>query len=303
MSEVGVSVVIPTLNRDGYLGDSIRDMLAQEYPVFEIIVVDQSENVSDEIKALITENKDNLRYFQVEFRGLPQARNFGWQHAQYPIVLYIDDDIRSDCYLIQNHILCYGNTNVGLVAGGIDEEHRPLDNKEPSGTFNYWTCSPHRGFASNKNQSVVQVPGGNFSIKRTVMEHVGGVDEYLNIGAALYEETDLALRVKKLGYGIKFQANARLLHLAAFDGGCRVVNDVPKYMFGLGHNRSIVITRHLKWYHTVTAYFRLLLLGVAYSKSDVSIKPFIALLRGIVAGRRSGLKSAVCSIYSGSTGD
>lgn len=298
MDDLGVSVVIPTLNRDGFLYDSICDMIKQDYPKFEIIVVDQSDNVSEEIETLAKNNRALIRYYSdVGFKGLPQARNFGWQNAQYEIILYIDDDIRADKDLVRKHAMCYKDEKVGLVGGGIDEEHRGLDDHEPSGSFNPWTCTPHRGFASHKDQTVEHVPGGNFSVRKSVIENLNGVDETLNVGAALYEETDFSLRVKNLGYNILFKADARLLHLAADTGGCRVINDIPKYMNGLAHNRSIIISRHLNMYHRFTAYIRLLLLGLSYSRTAKSLKPFFATIEGIIAGRKAGVQPVVCGNY------
>lgn len=298
MSKLGVSVVIPTLNRDEFLFDSINDMINQDYDKYEILVVDQSDNINEKIEELVKNNSEKIRYFRnLGFKGLPQARNFGWQNAKYEIILYIDDDIRADKNLIKNHASCYIDNDVVLVAGGIDEKNRGLDDKEPSGSFNPWTCTPHRGFASKKNQIVSHVPGGNFSIKKDVIITVNGVDETLNIGAALYEETDLSLRVKKLNKKIIFKADARLLHLAADTGGCRVPNDIPKYMFGLSHNRSLVISRHLNWYHKITAYARLLLLGLSYSKADKSFNPLFSTFTGMKAGIKAGNSEVICGNY------
>ncbi|MDM5262630.1 glycosyltransferase [Sulfurovum sp. XTW-4] len=298
MNELGVSVVIPTLNRDEFLYDSINDMLKQDFDKYEILVVDQSDNINEKVEELVKSNPDKIRYFRnLGFKGLPQARNFGWQNAKYEIILYIDDDIRSNELLIKQHASCYVDLEVGLVGGGIDEQHRVLDAKEPSGIFNPWTCTPHRGFASKNNQIVSHVPGGNFSVRKEIMEKVNGVDEVLNVGAALYEETDLSLRIKKLGYKILFKADARLLHLAADTGGCRVISDIPRYMRGLAHNRSLVISRHLKWYHKITAFFRLMLLGVSYSRVDRSLNPLFATFNGIKAGRKAGLNPVVCCNY------
>ena len=41
-----------------------------------------------------------IKYYHVtEFRGLPEARNFGVQHTQYAYILFLDDDIECDCNL------------------------------------------------------------------------------------------------------------------------------------------------------------------------------------------------------------
>lgn len=117
------------------------------------------------------------------------------------------------------------------------------------------------------------------------------MDEALNIGAALYEESELALRLEKFGYKAWFEPTAHLTHLAAPMGGCRVLKDWPKYMYGLGHNRAILVFRHLAPIYWPTALIRTLLLGVSYSRIDKSIKPFIAVIKGLKDGKKTAKNS------------
>ena len=293
-----VSVIIPTLNRDAFLFQSMQDILAQDYPDFELVVVDQSPKPTDDVKALIDANPDKIRYFNVDFKGLPQARNFGWQRAEGEILLYIDDDIRAGDQLIKEHAQCFNDASIGMVAGGIDEAHRRLDDGPKVGVFSPWTCTPHRGFASHTNQFVDHVPGGNFSVRRALIAEAGGVDEHLNLGAALYEESELSLRIrKKTGTRIFFKAQARLLHLAAEEGGCRVNNDVPRYIWGLAHNRAVVMHRYLTPLQKVSAWVSLLRLVSAYAWADKSYLPFKAFFSGYKEGRKAGQLQARCSTF------
>ncbi|MCV2886689.1 glycosyltransferase [Aestuariibacter sp. AA17] len=293
-----ISVVIPTLNRDKYLIQSIRDMLQQQYDDFEIIVVDQSPAPTEDVQALIASNPDKLRYFNVDFKGLPQARNYGWQASTKDVVLYIDDDIRANEHLVAQHAECYRDASIGMVAGGIDEAHRRLDDGPRVGVFSRWSCTPYRGFANHADQFVDHVPGGNFSVRRDLIKAAGGVDEQLNLGAALYEESELSLRIKqRTGTKIFFKAQARLLHLAAEEGGCRVLNDVPKYIWGLSHNRAIVMYRYLNPLQRFVSAFALIKLVLAYSWSDRSLRPIRAFVAGFWRGRLAGKQQAMCSVY------
>jgi glycosyltransferase involved in cell wall biosynthesis len=296
MNHLSVSVIIPTLNRDKYLLLAVEDMLVQEYSDFDIIVVDQSPAPTSEMQVLIDANRDKLKYFNVDFQGLPQARNFGWQHSDAEIVIYIDDDIRSDVQLIKNHVSCYSDDEIGMVAGGIDEAHRGLDDGPKVGVFSRWSCTPYRGFASQHDQWVEHVPGGNFSIQRRLLEQAGGVDEHLTLGAALYEESELSLRVKQItGKKFWFKAQARLLYLAADDGGCRVVNDIPKYIWGLSHNRAIVMQRYLNPLQRMVAMVFLFKLVLAYVKSDRSLNAISAFWRGYRLGKKSARLAPKCT--------
>jgi GT2 family glycosyltransferase len=226
------------------------------------------------------------RYFKAEnFRGLPQARNFGWRQARHGIVLYIDDDIRTGPGFVAAHAAAHRRSGVDMVAGGIDEAKGDHPTQQPPGSFNWWTATAVRNFSVDKPGWCMHAPGGNFSVRTAALKASGGLDEILSTGAALYEESELALRMKKSGFKTWFEPVARLTHLAAPMGGCRVQRDWPRYMFGLAHNRAILIFRHLRPWHRPTAIARLLLLGLSYSRLARSWKPLAATFHGLSAGR------------------
>lgn len=286
----GVSVVIPTINRATVLLDTVRDILVQEFDEYEIIIVDQSEEINDAVLQLIGGSTVSARYFKANFRGLPQARNFGWRAARKDIVLYIDDDIRCDAHLVRRHYEAHVRTDAALVAGGITEARGNKDSPGDVGSFNWWTATSVRNFHFQIPKWCLHAPGGNFSVRREALKTVTGLDEHLTVGAALYEETELALRLRQAGYKAWFEPSAHLLHLAAPAGGCRVPDNWPRYMHGLAHNRAILIFRHLRWWHRPSALARLLLLGMSYSRLDKSLAPLASTLKGITAGRVAATK-------------
>lgn len=281
----GVSVVIPTLNRELVLMDTVRDLFKQEFDDWELIIVDQSDEVNCALLELLHESPVPARYFKAQFRGLPQARNFGWRQATKEIVLYIDDDIRCESTFIKNHYNAHVNTDAAMVAGGIEEARGNRNVAGLPGSINRWTATSIRNFHLQMPGWCVHAPGGNFSIHLRVLEQVGGFDEVFAIGAALHEETEFALRLEQFGFRTWFEPSAHLLHLAAPSGGCRVANDWPRYMHGLAHNRAILIFRHLRWWHRPTALLRLILLGLSYSRLDRSWRPLFATFRGAALGR------------------
>lgn len=291
MSEVkgprGVSVVIPTINRAEVLLDTVRDLLRQDCHDWELIIVDQSEDVNCAVLELLRDCPVPARYFKADFRGLPLARNFGWRQANKDVVLYVDDDIRCGPGLVAAHHAAHARTGAALVAGGIDEAKGDRTAKGEAGSLNWWTATSIRNFHLKTAGWCLQAPGGNFSVRRDALQAVQGFDEILTVGAALYEETELALRLRQAGHRAWFEPEAHLLHLAAPAGGCRVPNDWPRYMRGLAHNRAILIFRHLRWWHRPTALLRLLLLGLSYSRLDHSLRPLVATFTGLLAGRRS----------------
>ena len=282
----GISVVIPTMNRALVLIDTLRDMQNQSFQNYEIIVVDQSDVPNAEAAALLADSGVSARYCHVtHFRGLPEARNFGWRMARHDIIVYTDDDVRCGPEFLQAHFDAHVQSGAAMVAGGITEAKGDRTQPGGPGSFNWWTATPRRNFHLSSPGWCLHAPGGNFSIRRQALAEIGGLDENLTVGAALYEETELGLRLHDKGHKCWFAPEAHLTHLAAPMGGCRVGPDVPRYVFGMGHNRAILIFRHLKLWHKPIALARMALFGLSYSRTDKTLAPLGAALRGMAAGR------------------
>lgn len=290
----GATVVVPTLNRGAYLVDTVRDLLVQSYRPLEILIVDQSDNEDPELKALIHANPEVITYHRVTFRGLPIARNFGWQNARYEAIIFVDDDIRCGPELVAEHVRALRIEGVGIVAGAIDEKNGDTGDPNTPGKLGLLTAIPERGFHSRLSCFVDHAPGGNFSCWRKVLAGVGGFDEAFSAGAALYEELEFCLRAKRGGFRTYFQGSARLLHLAASGGGCRERN-IVQYCYWLSYNRAILVSRYLPKIATPVAFTRLVVslcsFALHYRTLDVILKG----ISGFFDGQRAAGKARRCT--------
>jgi GT2 family glycosyltransferase len=281
------SVIIATLNRTDFLLATLKDVVVQEYePGFEVIIVDQSQMEDRTIQNFCKDYPFIHYHYITHFRGLPEARNFGAKQAKNPYLLFIDDDIECEPYLLVTHGKTLSEKQVAVVAGGVTEKYK-ANVKKPIGKFNRTTATPLRGFHQKGYQEVDHAAGGNFSVKKDIYIKVGGVDEHLSKGAALYEETDFCLRVKRAGYRIFFNYDAHVVHLAADTGGCRVP-DINKYVFSLARNRSIIIQRYLPWYFQISAHLYLLKLVISFMVVYKSIAVLRSYKKGIKEGKYVG---------------
>jgi GT2 family glycosyltransferase len=294
VAQQGVSVVVPTLNRGNVLLDCLTDLVAQRHRPLEILVVDQSPAMLPGVAAIVEQHPDLISYHQVAFRGLPRARNYGWQQARYEAIVYVDDDIRCGPEFVTEHLKALRASDVGVVGGGIDEAHKPPDIAHPVGGFSRWTAIATRGFAARGQCEINHAPGGNFSIWRKVVRSVGGFDEALSVGAALCEELEFCLRVRRAGYRIYFNGAARMTHLAAANGGCRVAN-AHENVYALTHNQALVIRRHLGWVEMPVAVFRLGLIGLAFAWHHRMPSLLADTVRGCWAGLGDGGRSPRCT--------
>jgi glycosyltransferase involved in cell wall biosynthesis len=109
-----VTVVIPTLNRYEYLKDVLKDLEAQDYQNFEVIVCDQTDNIP---KEFYEGWKLNIQLIQQEEKALWFARNRCIQMAKGEYILLFDDDSRVDSNWISNHLKCLDFFKAKISAG------------------------------------------------------------------------------------------------------------------------------------------------------------------------------------------
>jgi glycosyltransferase involved in cell wall biosynthesis len=91
-----ISVVIPTFNRTQQVQAALRSVLAQTYPEFEVIVVDDgsTDGTGRALQTLISQEGWNgrVRYFFRPNQGQSSARNMGIEKARGELVAFLDSD-------------------------------------------------------------------------------------------------------------------------------------------------------------------------------------------------------------------
>jgi glycosyltransferase involved in cell wall biosynthesis len=87
-----VSVIIPTYNRSATLAEAIDSVLGQDYPHFELIVVDDGS--TDDTPAILCRSSTDSRVIVLtqENAGVSAARNSGIAIAKGEFVAFLDSD-------------------------------------------------------------------------------------------------------------------------------------------------------------------------------------------------------------------
>lgn len=285
----GISVIIPTLNRSDFLMNTLNDLIVQKFDLpFEILIIDQSVVINKKIMNFCEPHTYINYHYITFFKGLPEARNYGASKAKYSILLFLDDDIECASDLLYSHYETFQKNNIAVVAGGITEKFK-ANKMSKIGYFNKWTGQALRGFHQKGNLEVDHAGGGNFSVKKEVYDEVGGIDENLTEGAALFEETDFCLRVKNKGYIIYFNHEAHMYHLAAVTGGCRV-EEIYKYIYSLSRNKTIITNRYLNFLYKISAKTYLFKLIISYSIAYKSLSIIKAYSEGVKEGKMIALE-------------
>lgn len=94
MAEPLISILMPTCNRPVWLGQAIRSALAQTYPHWEMIVIQDGGEDSGETQAVVEAFQDvRITWRRIAHVGCPGAvRNAGLSLAKGEFVFRLDDD-------------------------------------------------------------------------------------------------------------------------------------------------------------------------------------------------------------------
>lgn len=254
---IPISVVIPTYNREEPLRDTIADLLKQDYPNFEVLVVDQTATHQPETQAYLEEvaNAGKIKWFRLSWASLPGARNYAVRRSSGEIILFIDDDVRLPDGFLAAHARNYvDRPEVGAVAGrvfdrmklgdsggSLEIEDLPPEAADP-GLAWYYIDLVH----TVKPQRVISARGCNMSYRREIFTKYGlSFDERFR-GSAVREESDFCLRLRQTGYQIWYDPKASLVHLGEESGGCHDISTRSlKYQVTFYHNHFFMGLKNL----------------------------------------------------------
>lgn len=117
MNQVEFSIIVPVYNTELYLEQCINSILEQNYPFFEVILVDDgSKDRSGEICDIYAAKSDKIRVLHKENGGSSDARNAGIEIASKEYLIFIDsDDYLCDASYLDTAVEFIKITNVDLL--------------------------------------------------------------------------------------------------------------------------------------------------------------------------------------------
>lgn len=186
-----VSVIIPTFNRANLLPEAVNSILAQTYPDFEIIVVDDGSQ--DETAATMKAIQDKrLIYLHQDNAGRSAARNKGLQFARGEYIGFLDDD---DLYLPDKLTLevafLESHPNIDLVASSSEYITRT---GEVRGVWRPWKYMPELTFLDVLYRCPFMTCGVLF--RRSMLDKL---DSWFDVGLEQAEDSDFFIRLALAG--------------------------------------------------------------------------------------------------------
>ncbi len=186
-----VSVVIPAHNEENVIAATLRTVLEQDYPDFEVIVVDNasSDRTSEVARSFA------VRVVHEPKKGLLHARECGRKEATGEIIVQMDADCLPESDWLSRGVAHFSDPRIAAAAG-------PYDYFDGQPFFRAFSLFSQR-YVYKGMSVIIQtlgmgavLIGGNSFIRASALEKEGGY----NTDLAFYgEDTDTARRVVRHG--------------------------------------------------------------------------------------------------------
>jgi len=178
-----ISLVIPSYNRYEFLKRAIASVVAQSYPVAEIIVVDDG---SSDQTAQIQKDFPSIKYIYQKNSGVSSARNSGINAATNEWIAFLDSDDEWHKDKLQEQTLFHTQNRDILVS--YTDELWVRDGKAVKIPKKFRKIGRD---AFVENLSYCNIAPSSALVHRSVFESVGLFDESLEV----CEDYDLWLRI------------------------------------------------------------------------------------------------------------
>jgi cellulose synthase/poly-beta-1,6-N-acetylglucosamine synthase-like glycosyltransferase/peptidoglycan/xylan/chitin deacetylase (PgdA/CDA1 family) len=202
-AEVGLStsVVLAAWNEEPVIARTLRSILTSDYPILEVIVVDDgsTDGTADEVRTVIEEDPRVVLLRQPN-TGKAHALNNGVENATGDFVVTLDADTIMDSSTVTNmirHFALDRTGRLGAVAGVVRVGNRETNLLTRWQALEYLTQIGVERSAQDALGAISIIPGACAAWRKKAILDAGG---YSNI--TLAEDCDLALTLHHLGWKV-----------------------------------------------------------------------------------------------------
>jgi len=286
-----ITVIISTRDRGGHIVKTIETILENDYPHFDLIIVDQNEDDLTETSLKPFLKNPQFRYLKSHTQGLSAGRNLGISHTEGEIIALTDDDceVTTD-WLKELMTAFYVDRRIGVVFGNVESgPHDSTAGFIPT----YFRTEPFLA-STWREKHHVNGMSACMGIRRSLWESLNGFDEMLGAGSTFKagEETDFTIRALLTGHFVYETPAVRVIHqgFRPWEKG-RIL--IQGYLYGTG----ATFAKYLKCGHGSVISI-LLLMGWRWAFQppavDIGHRPFRLLrLKAFVKGFLDGLMAPV----------
>lgn len=199
---ITVSVVIPCLNEEKYIGLLLDNLARQTRKPDEVIVVDSQSDDQTVAQALKYKDKLSLQVVKSGYRSPGAARNTGAAKAKGDYLIFIDADISIPDNFIEYIRLYLSENPVDFITPKYKS-----DGKHIIDSYLFWTVDILL-YLSNKVFGKLFGIGGVVCVKKSLHNKVGGFNEKMQA----HNDIDYIDRLKKKAPIFAYLSNLTVVH-------------------------------------------------------------------------------------------
>jgi cellulose synthase/poly-beta-1,6-N-acetylglucosamine synthase-like glycosyltransferase/peptidoglycan/xylan/chitin deacetylase (PgdA/CDA1 family) len=197
-----VSIVVPAYNESAGIDACVRSLLASDYPLFEVIVVDDgsTDGTAGIVAALA---QPGLQLIIQANAGKPAALTAGIAAARHDVLVLVDGDTLFEADTIRELVAPLADPAVGAVSGNTKVGNR-------GGLIGRWQHVEYViGFNLDRRmfdllECMPTVPGAIGAFRRRALHDAGGISD-----ETLAEDTDLTMAICQAGWRVVYAPGAR----------------------------------------------------------------------------------------------
>lgn len=210
-----VSVVVVCWNAAATLETCLRHLLAQDYPSYEIIVVDDgsTDGTVEVARRHLGEGEVTIVVSPLN-RGCPHARNLGMRRATGEVIAFVDADGFVARDWLTQLVIPFNDPSVGAVASTVFLSANPRVLNGSGGRLTRRRRGVDLNFGepldvAQFDDEVLYPMGCGMAIRRATADKVGSFDDrVLNY----YDDVDYGIRVWRAGYRVVVAHRAWIDH-------------------------------------------------------------------------------------------
>ena len=216
-----VSIIVSTHDRPERLAQALPALLAQHYPDYEVVIVDNapSSRATADLIQQTYGDVEKLRYIREDTPGLSRGLNRGVMEARGEILAFTDDDVVLDAYCLLNLVKAFNLSHDVICVTGLV---MPLELETPAQILFEEYGGFGKGFRRRIYDKAKNRPreplfpytagrfgtGANMAVRPAFLKRVGGFDPALKCGM------DIAVffQVIQQGYSLVYEPAALAHH-------------------------------------------------------------------------------------------
>lgn len=280
------NVAIIVLNYNGYelTSECLKELSKINYQNYKIFLVDNCSSDEDEIEKLkrLSEYYDYLVEIKNRNRGFAGGMNYGMERANeksnFDYLLCCSNDIIPHKDFLKN-MINYLNENekVGF-AGPVQYRY----NKElkkgkiyfAGATLSRWLYTPHHVVKIVNNPPTGYINGAIFILRKECYLQTGGFDlDYYS----WYEDCDLSIRSRKLGWELAVITNSYVWHKVAQTVGKKDFDYILHSFYYHARNKALLIKKNGTGLQKFIFYINFFVIKIPYGFTRPLIPKFIIL--------------------------